>query len=133
MDKSNNVFIREYREKLKLTQREFAEKFCIPVGTLRLWEQGRTVAPDYLIMLLKERESYADALNAMKSAMRDSLSQITQAVQELNDIEPQSFLDKPKALSSDNSGQMNLFNYEAMEEATLFVAEQDVEYKAKGD
>jgi putative transcriptional regulator len=28
------------REKLKLTQEQFAERFEIPVGTLRDWEQG---------------------------------------------------------------------------------------------
>lgn len=112
MDKSNNDFIREYRKKLNLTQLEFAEKFCISVYTLRLWEQGRSIAPDYLVMLLKERETYAEALNAMKSAMRYGLSQITQAVTELDDIDPQSFLDKPKeATSSYCPGQMTLFDF----------------------
>ena len=33
------------RRALKLTQEEFAEKFQIPVGTVRDWEQGR-VEPD---------------------------------------------------------------------------------------
>ena len=33
------------RRALKLTQEEFAEKFQIPIGTVRDWEQGR-VEPD---------------------------------------------------------------------------------------
>jgi putative transcriptional regulator len=30
------------RRALRMTQEEFAEAYCIPVGTLRDWEQGRT-------------------------------------------------------------------------------------------
>ena len=30
------------RRALRMTQEEFAEAFCIPIGTLRDWEQGRT-------------------------------------------------------------------------------------------
>lgn len=36
---------RAIRKKLKLTQQEFAERYHIPVATLRDWEQGRRV-PD---------------------------------------------------------------------------------------
>ena len=36
---------RAIRKKLKLTQREFAARYHIPVATLRDWEQGRRV-PD---------------------------------------------------------------------------------------
>lgn len=32
---------REIRERLHLTQEEFAAALCISVGTLRNWEQGR--------------------------------------------------------------------------------------------
>lgn len=131
MEKSNNDFIREYREKLKLTQREFAEKFRIPVGTLRLWEQGRTVAPDYLVMLLKERETYTDALNAINSAIKDNLSQITQAVQALDNIDPQSFLDKPMVASSGSSDQMTLFDVSGMINA--FTEEIDAGCEKKED
>jgi putative transcriptional regulator len=31
---------RRIRERLKLTQEQFAERFEIPLGTLRDWEQG---------------------------------------------------------------------------------------------
>jgi putative transcriptional regulator len=33
------------RRALRMTQEAFAETYCIPIGTLRDWEQGRTV-PD---------------------------------------------------------------------------------------
>jgi DNA-binding transcriptional regulator YiaG len=32
--------IRKYRESLQMTQREFASRFGVPLGTLRRWEQG---------------------------------------------------------------------------------------------
>ena len=35
----------EIRKRLGMTQEEFAHALCIPVGTLRNWEQGR-VMPD---------------------------------------------------------------------------------------
>ena len=31
----------EIRKKLNMSQNQFARAFCIPVGTLRNWEQGR--------------------------------------------------------------------------------------------
>jgi len=30
-----------YRKAIKMTQREFAAEFCIPLGTLRRWEQAQ--------------------------------------------------------------------------------------------
>jgi putative transcriptional regulator len=37
--------VKQLRWKLKLSQRAFAEKYGIPLGTLRDWEQGRSAAP----------------------------------------------------------------------------------------
>jgi putative transcriptional regulator len=36
-----DVDVRSIRRRLKLTQTEFAQRFGIPPGTLRDWEQGR--------------------------------------------------------------------------------------------
>ena len=69
---STNEFLREYRKKLGLMQTEFAEKFNISVGTLRLWEQGRTKAPDYLILLLKEREELLNEIARLKNELTES-------------------------------------------------------------
>lgn len=39
------VDVRAVRERLGMTQQAFADSFCLPVGTIRNWEQGRR-APD---------------------------------------------------------------------------------------
>lgn len=41
--------IRQTRTKLGLSQLDFAARFCIPVGTLRDWEQARVTPPDYVV------------------------------------------------------------------------------------
>ena len=45
--------IRQLREKSTLSQSEFADKVRVPLGTLRNWEQGRRVPPDYVVALLE--------------------------------------------------------------------------------
>jgi putative transcriptional regulator len=54
------------RRALGLTQEEFAERYRIPLGTLRDWEQGRS-APDgpaksYLRVIAAEPDVTASAL-----------------------------------------------------------------------
>jgi putative transcriptional regulator len=56
------------RRALRLTQEEFAVRFGIPLGTLRDWEQGRTV-PDqparaYLKAIASDPEAVARAFAA---------------------------------------------------------------------
>lgn len=41
--------IRKTRTGLGLSQSEFANRFRVPVGTLRDWEQARTTAPDFAV------------------------------------------------------------------------------------
>ena len=58
--------VRTLRRALQLTQEEFAKRFHIPVGTLRDWEQGRSV-PDqpalaYLRVIARNPEAVARAL-----------------------------------------------------------------------
>lgn len=45
-----NVDIRSIRDQLELSQREFSERFRIPLGTLQGWEQGRR-DPDYVAQI----------------------------------------------------------------------------------
>lgn len=45
--------VRQTRAKLGLSQTEFAERFHIPVGTLRDWEQARVTAPDFAVAYFK--------------------------------------------------------------------------------
>jgi putative transcriptional regulator len=58
--------VKVIRRSLRLTQEEFAERYNIPLGTLRDWEQGRST-PDaparaYLKVIAAEPEMVAGAL-----------------------------------------------------------------------
>lgn len=44
--------IRELRRFVGLTQKEFAEKYDIPIGTLRRWEYGESQPAPYVIKLI---------------------------------------------------------------------------------
>lgn len=44
--------INELRTITKLSQRDFAKHFGIPIGTLRNWEQGITNPPDYIFQMI---------------------------------------------------------------------------------
>jgi putative transcriptional regulator len=63
------------RRALDLTQQEFAERYHIPLGTLRDWEQGRAV-PDqparaYLKLIAHDPEHVNRALNATEATRRN--------------------------------------------------------------
>lgn len=61
--------MKELRELLGLTQKEFALKFGFNLRTLQQWEQGRASTPVYLIPLVKrliELESENIKLNKIK-------------------------------------------------------------------
>jgi transcriptional regulator with XRE-family HTH domain len=49
------VDISEIRRITKLSQRQFAEYFGIPVGTLRNWEQGISTPPNYVFQMIITR------------------------------------------------------------------------------
>ena len=59
--------VKAIRERLKMSQAEFAETYGIPVGTLRNWEQGlrRPDAPaaSYLRVIAKQPKIVREALN----------------------------------------------------------------------
>lgn len=60
------------RRALGMTQEEFAERYLIPLGTLRDWEQGRTepdqAAQAYLKVIAKEPETVSRALGTRDAA-----------------------------------------------------------------
>jgi putative transcriptional regulator len=62
------VNVKRLRERLGLTQEEFASTYRIPVGTLRDWEQRRknpdATARAYLIVIDKDPKAVAALLNA---------------------------------------------------------------------
>lgn len=45
--------IRQTRTGLGLSQVEFANRFRVPVGTLRDWEQARATAPDFAVAYVR--------------------------------------------------------------------------------
>jgi putative transcriptional regulator len=53
---------RRIRERLKLTQEQFAERFEIPLGTLRDWEQGASYPDSAAKTLLRVIDKDPDAV-----------------------------------------------------------------------
>jgi putative transcriptional regulator len=54
MDRGQRArLIRRTRTGLGLSQGEFANRFRVPVGTLRDWEQARAMAPDFAIAYVR--------------------------------------------------------------------------------
>lgn len=51
--------IKEIRENLGWTQKEFAAYFNIPLGTIHNWEQGLRTPPEYVVDLI-ERVIFAE-------------------------------------------------------------------------
>ena len=62
--------VKVIRRALGLSQEEFSERFCIPLGTLRDWEQGRkdpdAAARAYLIEIGRNPAAVAEALHAAR-------------------------------------------------------------------
>lgn len=46
------IDIRELRDSTKMTQKEFAHYYDIPLSTLRKWEQGKASPPNYVIKMI---------------------------------------------------------------------------------
>ena len=46
-------YMKRLRSYTGLTQKDFAEKYHIPLPTIRCWEQGQRVAPVYVYFLLE--------------------------------------------------------------------------------
>jgi putative transcriptional regulator len=57
---------KEIRQKLHMTQEQFAEQFQVPLGTLRDWEQGVSIpdsaARNYLRVIAKNPQAVLEAL-----------------------------------------------------------------------
>lgn len=65
------VNVRGIRAKLNLTQAEFAARFGFPVGTLRDWEQGRTIpdaATQTLLFVIEREPELVAAVVAQRAA-----------------------------------------------------------------
>jgi len=60
--------IRMARNAAQLTQAEFAERFRIPVGTLRDWEQSRATPPDFAMVYIALIERDPDLVAELAAA-----------------------------------------------------------------
>lgn len=64
--------IKLLREKTKMTQRQFANTFNIPLSTLRKWEQGESNPAPYLVKLISRLININNSdLQLIKSNTRD--------------------------------------------------------------
>jgi len=63
--------IKDIRKTADLTQREFAETYGIPIGTLQHWEAGERKPPKYVLQLLW-RVVQADTEEKKKALEKDS-------------------------------------------------------------
>ena len=64
--------IKLLREKTKMTQRQFANTFNIPLSTLRKWEQGESNPAPYLVKLISKLININNSdLQLIKSNTRD--------------------------------------------------------------
>ena len=70
--------VRTVRKMLKLTQAQFAQRFRVPLGTLRDWEQGRREpdAPAMALLRIIEREPAA-AMRALAGDAQISMKTVS--------------------------------------------------------
>jgi len=47
-----HLSVKEMREKMNMTQAQFAERFCMPKRTIENWEGGSRQAPDYVRLMM---------------------------------------------------------------------------------
>ena len=59
--------IRELRESIGLTRKEFSEHIGIPVRTLEDWEAGRRTPPEYIPRLISYQLKYEELLREVST------------------------------------------------------------------
>ena len=55
-------FIRELRDSVEMSRKEFSEHVGIPVRTLEDWEAGRRTPPEYVPRLISYQLKYEELL-----------------------------------------------------------------------
>ena len=63
--------IRELRESIGLTRKEFSEHIGIPVRTLEDWEAGRRTPPEYIPRLISYQLKYEELLREVSVKDKD--------------------------------------------------------------
>lgn len=59
--------IKELRESIKLSRKEFSEHVGIPVRTLEDWEAGRRTPPEYIPRLISYQLKYEELLRKVSA------------------------------------------------------------------
>lgn len=101
-----NKDIYELRKGTRLTQKAFAERFGIPVSTLRKWEQGEASPPSYVIRLiasaLPETDSASEMIRGRNGDLyyyRPAARKVTDAVGNTISVKEDLHAVKPRNLS----------------------------------
>ena len=68
-------FSRRVRHHLRLTQAEFSERFGIPIGTVRDWDQGRAEPDAAAMSLLRVISAYPQEAAAAQLSAKSSAKQ----------------------------------------------------------
>lgn len=55
--------LKEIRKQTKMTQRQFAEHFGIPLRTLQNWENGVNTPPEYTVNMIRRLLRYEELLS----------------------------------------------------------------------
>jgi DNA-binding transcriptional regulator YiaG len=63
----NPALVKEPRERLRLTQEQFAQKVGVPYSTVNHWEKGKRVPQPFLVRRLLELKIELDEQNAKPS------------------------------------------------------------------
>ena len=67
--------IKDLRESIKLSRKEFSEHIGIPVRTLEDWEAGRRTPPEYIPRLISYQLKYEELLRKVSAqGMSDDYS-----------------------------------------------------------
>ena len=66
------IIIKQLRESIGLTRKEFSEHVGIPVRTLEDWEAGRRTPPEYIPRLIEYQLKYEELLRRVtEQEMKD--------------------------------------------------------------
>ena len=59
--------VKELRESIKLSRKEFSEHIGIPVRTLEDWEAGRRTPPEYIPRLISYQLKYEELIRKLSA------------------------------------------------------------------
>ena len=109
--------VKEWRQELHMSQRQFSACFGIPLGTLRNWEQGIAAPPEYVLKMLRAsigRDSMINIETIKFVKMLDELAELTLGgIEEFSKATPENCLGKVfyDENAMDEKGQYRVVRY----------------------